>query len=235
MALLRRQAVLFVERELLAQRARRAPCRCGDRSAWRASSGVGWPHSYNAAACLKPAGAPSRRCYCSRTITLSAAPLASITVSRRKPGPSGSTNSVRRLAARRRRQAVDQHGQRLDAAGDLERQRIGLAAPAVASSMRAPLGGNRMRSAGAPPSPGKAVRAEVLQRRRQLARWRRTATPFGACGSATGGWPVRAKASNRIGAAAVRPTRPGTGAPSGRPTQTPMVRRPSKPTAQASR
>ena len=30
-------------------------------------------------------------------------------------------------------------------------------------------------------------------------------------------------------------TNPGTGAPSGRPTQTPMVIRPSKPTAQASR
>src|SRR5207237_3232564 len=43
-----------------------------------------------------------RRCddgnalYCRRTMTLSAAPLASITVSRRKPGPSGATNSVRR-------------------------------------------------------------------------------------------------------------------------------------------
>ncbi len=47
--------------------------------------------------------------------------------------------------------------------------------------------------------------------------------------------PVREKASNRIGAAAMRPIRPGTGAPSGRPTQTPMVRLPSKPTDQASR
>ena len=59
--------------------------------------------------------------------------------------------------------------------------------------------------------------------------------PVGALGSAAGIFPVRAKASNRIGAAAVRPTRPGTGAPSGRPTHTPIVIRPSKPTDQASR
>ena len=47
--------------------------------------------------------------------------------------------------------------------------------------------------------------------------------------------PSRAKASIRIGAAASTPIRPGTGAPSGRPTQTPMTWRPSKPIAQASR
>ena len=62
-----------------------------------------------------------------------------------------------------------------------------------------------------------------------------TSVPLGGFGSGAGSLPVRAKASNRIGAAAVRPTRPGTGAPSGRPTQTPMVMRPSKPTDQASR
>ena len=33
--------------------------------------------------------------YCRRTTTLSAAPVASVTVSRTKPGPSGSKNSVR--------------------------------------------------------------------------------------------------------------------------------------------
>ena len=60
-------------------------------------------------------------------------------------------------------------------------------------------------------------------------------TPSGARTNGTGACPVRANASNRIGAAVVRPTIPGTGAPSGRPTQTPMVMRPSKPTAQASR
>ena len=38
--------------------------------------------------------------YCSRTMTLSVAPLASITVRRTKPGPSGSKNSVRRPARR---------------------------------------------------------------------------------------------------------------------------------------
>ena len=62
-----------------------------------------------------------------------------------------------------------------------------------------------------------------------------SSTAFGGFGSAAGIFPVRAKASNRIGAAAVRPTSPGTGAPSGRPTHTPMVMRPSKPTDQASR
>ncbi len=35
--------------------------------------------------------------------------------------------------------------------------------------------------------------------------------PFGACASGAGTLPVRAKASNRIGAAALRPTSPGTG------------------------
>ncbi len=62
-----------------------------------------------------------------------------------------------------------------------------------------------------------------------------TSTPFGARGNAVGGAPRRANASNRIGAAAMRPTSPGTGAPSGRPTQTPMVCLPSKPIDQASR
>ena len=56
-------------------------------------------------------------------------------------------------------------------------------------------------------------------------RWRRRARPSAPAAAAPACLPVRAKASNRIGAAAVRPRRPGTGAPSGRPTQTPMVRR----------
>src|SRR6516165_4796024 len=37
----------------------------------------------------------NRASYCSRTSTLSAAPAASVTLSRTKPGPSGSKNSVR--------------------------------------------------------------------------------------------------------------------------------------------
>ena len=57
----------------------------------------------------------------------------------------------------------------------------------------------------------------------------------GAGGNVESGCGSLAKASNRIGAAAVRPTSPLTGAPSGRPTHTPMVRLPSNPTAQASR
>jgi hypothetical protein len=60
-------------------------------------------------------------------------------------------------------------------------------------------------------------------------------TPRGGGGSGAGGLPIRAKLSNRIGAAPLRPISPGTGAPSARPTQTPTVRRPSKPIDQASR
>ena len=59
--------------------------------------------------------------------------------------------------------------------------------------------------------------------------------PWGEGGNGTAAWPERAKASNKMGAALARPTSPGTGEPSGRPTHTPMVMRPSKPTAQASR
>ena len=91
-----------------------------------------------------------------------------------------------------------------------------------------------MRGALPLPSAQFAARAEPLQRQRQFGVLAISA-PFGAFGSAAGRLPERANASNRIGAAAARPTRPGTGAPSGRPTQTPMVRLPSKPTDQASR
>jgi len=53
-----------------------------------------------------------------------------------------------------------------------------------------------------------------------------TSTPFGAFGKPGGDFFRCARTrSNRIGAAAVRPIRPGTGAPSGRPTQTPIVMR----------
>jgi len=59
-------------------------------------------------------------------------------------------------------------------------------------------------------------RPEPAQRQRSFALFA-TSTPFGAFGKPAGIFPVRANASNRIGAAAVRPIRPGTGAPSGRP------------------
>ena len=78
------------------------------------------------------------------------------------------------------------------------------------------------------------MRLEALKRRRQLHCGRHQGAG-GAGGRGANGWDPRAKASNRIGAAAVRPAKPLTGAPSGLPTQTPMVRLPSKPTAQASR
>ena len=62
--------------------------------------------------------------YCSRTTTLSVAPLASITVSRTKPGPSGERTACASRWRFSERHAVDQHGERLAAAGDLQRERI---------------------------------------------------------------------------------------------------------------
>ena len=59
--------------------------------------------------------------------------------------------------------------------------------------------------------------------------------PDGAGGSGVRRAASRAKASNSSGAAAVRPVSPGVAAPSGRPTHTAIVWRPSKPTDQASR
>jgi len=103
------------------------------------------------------------------------------------------------------------------------------------TSIREPLSGNWMCGAWSPPvrtsSPTGRKRRSGNGNLALLA----SSAPLGGLGSAAGIFPVRAKASNRIGAAAARPTRPATGAPSGRPTQTPMVMRPSKPTDQASR
>jgi hypothetical protein len=63
-------------------------------------------------------------------MTLSAAPLASITVRPEEARPVGRDEQRAAVGPRRGRQAVDQHGERLDAAGDLQRQRIGLAVEA---------------------------------------------------------------------------------------------------------
>ncbi len=79
------------------------------------------------------------------------------------------------------------------------------------------------------------ARCEVLERRRQLRGRGHDDAMRARGGSGAGGAGRRANASNRIGAAALRPISRGTGAPSGRPTQTPMVYLPSKPTDQASR
>ena len=63
--------------------------------------------------------------YCIRTTTLSAAPLASITVSRTKPGPSGEKNTVRRSAAAASGTPLTSTVQRLGAAGDFRADRLG--------------------------------------------------------------------------------------------------------------
>ena len=54
---------------------------------------------------------------------MSAAPVASITVSRTKPGPGGSTRRWRRPSISPTGNAIHQHGHRQHAAGDLHRQR----------------------------------------------------------------------------------------------------------------
>ena len=133
---------------------------------------------------------------------------------------------------RRSRHAVHENGERGDRAGDFERN--GSRSPSAVRKIeprairREQDMQRRLRLAGA------IARVEKPQRRRQLgARCHQHAR--GARGSGAGAVGRRAKASNRIGAAAMRPTRPGTGAPSGRPTQTPIVCLPSKPTDQASR
>jgi len=59
--------------------------------------------------------------------------------------------------------------------------------------------------------------------------------PLGAGLNATVGVPSLSNASNRIGAAIVMPDNPGTGAPSGRPTQTPITVLPSNPIDHPSR
>src|SRR3954452_8236486 len=172
--------------------------------------------------------------YCNRTTTLSIAPRPSITVSRTKPGPSGSKNS-----ARLPREAGTGSPLTSTVSGPappVTLSAIGSALPelSLASSSRAPLGGNIMRSWGSVLSPARAPGRKRCRGGGSLA-VAATSAPFGDRGSAAGNLPVRAEASNRIGAAAALPIRPGTGAPSGRPTHTPMVCRPSNPTAQASR
>src|SRR5262249_8500696 len=90
MTLLMREAVLLVKGELLAQDAR--PQRI---------SAVIDQHGALPEFCratLHGSRRSGNARYCRRTMTLSAEPRASITVRRRKPGPSGSTNNVRRSA-----------------------------------------------------------------------------------------------------------------------------------------
>ncbi len=102
--------------------------------------------------------------------------------------------------------------------------------------MRAPSGGKAIFSA--------AVSVAAIVLGASLRRWRSgggrsavtlaVSTPFGGRMLSTSR-PRRSKASNRIGAAAWRPMRPGVAPLSGRPTQTAMVVARSKPIASASR
>ena len=63
--------------------------------------------------------------YCSRTSTLSAAPAASVTVRRTKPGPSGAKNSVRSSLLGLERHAVQHHRQGGCAARDFNGKPVG--------------------------------------------------------------------------------------------------------------
>src|ERR1700729_2245028 len=102
--------------------------------------------------------------------------------------------------------------------------------------MRAPSGGNAILSDAA--SGADDVLGASWRRRRngggRAAVMVAVNTPLGA-GIDSLLLPSRSKASNRIGAAASRPIRPGVGPLSGGPAQTPIVVRLSKPIASASR
>ena len=169
-------------------------------------------------------------------VTLAAAPEASITVTREKPGPAGVKNSALAAAsAVARWTGTPLTSTVTGATAPVTFSATGSGLPSVSRqieprAVRRKHDAQRRLRRGA----GQTSRLKVPQRRRQLG--------IGGEHHARGRTRQRrgraaepAKASNRIGAAASRPIRPGTGAPSGRPTQTPIVCLPSKPTDQASR
>ena len=136
--------------------------------------------------------------------------------------------------------AVDEPGERRRAAERLEgKRRCARRVPASPRSIALPSGGKAILSvsvAAMPPPCGGNSSFD--------ARWRkgggkaavlRAKIAPGGDGIVSASRPSLAKASNKIGAAAIRPTSPGTAPLSGRPTQTAMVVRRSKPAAQASR
>jgi len=116
-------------------------------------------------------------------------------------------------AAVARRHAVDQHGERGHGAVTFKGHRSRQTSLALSSS-RAP-SGERGYAAVRRGSPTRSPDWKVLERRRQLGA-RRCQHTFRSRGSGAAALAVAANASNRIGAAAERPNRPGTGAPSGR-------------------
>src|SRR5262249_53436234 len=141
--------------------------------------------------------------YCNRTTTLSVAPSPSITVRRMKPGPSGAKNSVRRPGP------TSGSGMPLTSTvrgpePPVTLSAIGSGRPSspLASSTRAPLGGNMMRSGG--PSPARPSGRNRCSGGGNLV-VAAISVPFGAAGKLAGSLPVPAQASDRIGAAAARP------------------------------
>ena len=145
---------------------------------------------------------------------------ASITIRSTKPGPFGSQDIAPPNDARADRRAVDEPGvgRRAVARFQHQRHRIAVADAEVdAHALRRigdlrRLGGRDARL---------VRRAEAAERLRQAGGGRLDDARAARRGAASCR-RCRAKASIRIGAAASMPIRPGTGAPSGRPTQTPI-------------
>ena len=104
--------------------------------------------------------------YCTRTMTLSLRPPASMTVSRRNPGPSGCTKTVPRRAVLLKRNAVHQHRQVPGATGELDGQRSGFPCPAQIDAGAIGRKDNAGRIGQLTDCRG---RPEALQRQRQLA------------------------------------------------------------------
>ena len=175
-------------------------------------------------------------CYSSLTETLSLAPRESITETLANPAPSGRQEALRRSSANPTGAPFTSHlsgGTPPDAFK--ARRAVASRGFETPRSTRDPSSGNVILSGAF------VVEAIVLGASLRACRSGGgspavvATSAFGGIGTGSGSPPKRAKASNRIGAAAVRPTSPGTAPLSGRPIHTPIVTRRSKPTAQASR
>ena len=157
--------------------------------------------------------------------TASDAPLPSITDTRANPAPSGFQADCRRKVGFADRLAVDEPGEGRRAAERLQREAAVARALLQAEVDPRAVGrkGDLQRRRLGRGHGLRRVLAQMAQRRRQVGGDARAAsTPFGGRMISTSR-PSRSKASNRIGAAAWRPMRPGVGPLSGRPTQTAMV------------
>src|SRR5262249_39890143 len=168
-----------------------------------------------------------------------------ITVSRTKPGPSGSKNSVRRPAAAGSGCPLTSTVNGPVPPVTLSAIGSGLPEPSFASSSLALLGGNMIRSCGSAPSPASAPARKRCSGGGSLLAAATsvplgaagsggsllaaaTSLPLGAAGSRARRLPVRAKAAHRISP----PPGRGSGARRGRPPRHPGGVLPASPPAQ---